>query len=205
MVDSVPHRWILWGILGLNGIVFVMWNAAVAQYKATGDPRQYLYMARNFLVSYENFSAGRLWTLVTACFSHGDITHLFVNAFSLYFMAPAVLRILHNGKFLVFYLGAGMLASLISLQWNHAIEKKPSHYASRAIYAIIAFFACVAPKATLYLFGMIPLPAWLFVTGIFLWDGSSTLTHTGGQMDTAGHVGGILSGIAYYCWMMLRR
>lgn len=41
---------------------------------------------------------------------------------------------------------------------------------------MISFFACVAPKAQFALFGIIPLPAWLFVTGVFLMDGYESLT-----------------------------
>lgn len=44
-----------------------------------------------------------------------------------------------------------------------------------AIYSVLAFFACVMPKASIYIFGIVPMPAWAFVTGIFLWDTSSAI------------------------------
>ena len=79
-------------------------------------------MRDNFTVGLDNFRAGRMyanslqiyvstadfahrWTLVTACFSHEMTGHLFMNAFTYYFMAPAVLGALGNFGFLGLYLG----------------------------------------------------------------------------------------------------
>ena len=41
---------------------------------------------------------------------------------------------------------------------------------SGAMYSVISFLACVAPKATFQLYGIIPVPAWLCVSGLFLYD-----------------------------------
>lgn len=94
---------------------------------------------------------------------------------------------------------AGVVASVISLYWNSVVKKNHSNHASHgasgeyrtkhlfpggsswpcrlgAIYSIVSLFACVAPRAQILLFAIIPLPAWAFVTGIVLWDGYSTIT-----------------------------
>ena len=65
---------VLWGLLGVNGAVFVAWQVL--------DTR---FMARHFTVSDESLSAGRLHTLVTSSVSHRDGWHLAGNALSLYF------------------------------------------------------------------------------------------------------------------------
>lgn len=39
-----------------------------------------------------------------------------------------------------------------------------------AIYAVISFMAATAPKATFLIFGIIPMPAWGCVVGLFTWD-----------------------------------
>lgn len=46
-----------------------------------------------------------------------------------------------------------------------------------AIYSIVSLFACVAPTATFQLYGIIPVPAWLLVTGLFSYDLYSTLSN----------------------------
>ncbi|EPT02879.1 hypothetical protein FOMPIDRAFT_1160030 [Fomitopsis schrenkii] len=207
-LNELPQSAIIWGILGLNGIVYVMWNWAHVKYRSTGDPSGVFTMLQNFTVSAQNLSAGRIWTLLTACFSHEDTTHLFVNAFSFYFMAPTVLQMLGNTRFLAFYMGAGVVASVISLYWNSVVKKNhsnhASHGASGAIYSIVSLFACVAPRAQILLFAIIPLPAWAFVTGIVLWDGYSTITDKRNGTDTVGHLGGIIAGIAYYRYLRMR-
>ncbi|KAI0728741.1 hypothetical protein C8Q72DRAFT_358237 [Fomitopsis betulina] len=207
-VNGLPQVAIIWGILGLNGIVYLMWNWAHIKYRSTGDPSGVFTMMQNFTVSARNLSAGRIWTLLTACFSHEDTTHLFLNAFSFYFMAPTVLQMLGNTRFLAFYMGAGAVASGVSLFWNSVVKKNPSNYsshgASGAIYSIISLFACVAPKAQILLFAIVPLPAWAFVTGIVLWDGYSTITDKRNGTDTVGHLGGIVAGILYYRYLRMR-
>lgn len=76
-----------------------------------------------------------------------------------------------------------MFSSLAGIAWRKYSEQRApaqasgSHGASGAIYSVVSFFACVAPTATFYLFGIIPLPAWGLVTGIFLFDGYSAVNH----------------------------
>lgn len=96
------------------------------------------------------------WTLLTACFSHNGMLHLFSNAFTFYFMAPVVLSIMPHSTFLALYLGGaqlpsflyaslyklisppgGIVASLSSLWWNNAVKHYPnysSHGASGELF-----------------------------------------------------------------------
>jgi len=45
-----------------------------------------------------------------------------------------------------------------------------------AIYSIVSLLACVAPKMTFQLYGIIPIPAWLAVGGLFAYDFYSTMS-----------------------------
>jgi hypothetical protein len=74
-----------------------------------------------------------------------------------------------------------------------------------ALYGVLAFFACMAPRATFLIFGIVPCPAWLCISGVFIWDGFSALSGTRKGTDTAGHIGGILGGIGYYILRMRLR
>ncbi len=75
----------------------------------------------------------------------------------------------------------------------------------------------MAPRATFLLFGIVPMPAWAFVGGVFLFDSYSAMSEMVRNLstallnsrlihrylqrkgtDTAGHVGGLLAGIGYY-------
>ncbi|GBE79270.1 predicted protein [Sparassis crispa] len=189
-------------------MVFVAWHLAVAKYRTTGDPSTFAFMIQNFTVSMTNIRAGRIWTLLTCCFSHKDTAHLLFNGLTYSFMAPDVMALLGNTRFLSLYLGGGLVSSALSVWWNHSVKKRDepygSHGASGAIYGIISFFACLAPTAKFYVFAVVPIPAWAFVTGIFLWDGFSAVYEKRSGVDTAGHIGGILAGIAYYLRLRYR-
>jgi membrane associated rhomboid family serine protease len=68
--------------------------------------------------------------------------------------------------------------------------------ASGNIMALTAYFACVYPQASFLLFGIVPVPAWLCVSGLVGYD-----VMTG----HAGHVGGALYGGLYYLYKNRRR
>ncbi|TBU32095.1 rhomboid-domain-containing protein [Dichomitus squalens] len=200
-LNAIPGNVLFWGIIGLNGVVFVSWQWAWAKYKSMGDASSYIWMRNHFIASADNIKAGRWYTLLTACFSHADTSHILFNGFTFYFVAPLVISILGNAGFLSLYLGGGIVSSLAGIAWrNYKQGNQPSgsHGASGAIYSVISFFACVAPTATFYLFGVLPLPAWGVVTGIFLWDGYSAMNEHRLGTDTAGHIGGLLAGIGYF-------
>jgi hypothetical protein len=43
------------------------------------------------------------------------------------------------------------------------------------MYSVISFLACVAPTLRFHIYGIIPVPAWLCVTGLFAFDAYSAL------------------------------
>ncbi|KAI0069030.1 rhomboid-domain-containing protein [Artomyces pyxidatus] len=196
--DRIPSDFLFYGIILANGAVFASWQYATVRYHMQRTPDLIIWMQENFTTSWKNVSQGRWWTVLASCFSHQDLTHIFMNGFTYFFMAPTVLRILGNTRFLALYFGGGVISSLASLQWHKGKRDYSSHGASGAIYAVISFYACVSPRTTFLIFGLIPCPAWAFVSGVFLFDSYSAYAEKRQGTDTAGHVGGLLAGIAYF-------
>ncbi|KAI0092750.1 hypothetical protein BDY19DRAFT_983336 [Irpex rosettiformis] len=199
--DRIPDNAIIWGILAVNGLVYLAWQRAIYDYKSLQDPTPYIWLRENFTTSAKNLREGRIWTLLTSAFSHEGAGHIFVNSLTFFFMAPPVLSALGKPAFFVLYLGGGLVSSLTSLWFNNVYKPKPnysSHGASGAMYAVISFLACAAPRATFQLYGIIPVPAWLCVSGLFLYDVYSSINDKQEGTDTAGHVGGVLGGICYF-------
>ncbi|RXW25152.1 hypothetical protein EST38_g685 [Candolleomyces aberdarensis] len=182
-----------------------MWLLTRQKYKLEGDPGPLVWMHQNFLSSWGNMKAGRVWTVITSCFSHQDWGHILLNGVTFFFMAPTVLDLLKSRRFIFLYLGAGLVSCTISLLYGHYIDRKdrPSQGASGAIYGVVTFLACVAPTLTFQLYGIIPVPAWLLVSGAFSYDLYSTWADKRGTTDTVGHIGGMFSGVLYY--ILLRR
>ncbi|KAJ3510053.1 hypothetical protein NMY22_g16092 [Coprinellus aureogranulatus] len=202
-LNRIPENVVLYGIMGLNAFVFGMWFMAQQKYKLERDAKPLVWMYQNFTDSWANLQSGRVWTLLTSCFSHKDWGHIFFNGFTFFFMSPMVLRLLGSRSFIFLYLGAGLVGCVSSLFYNRYIDKRdiPSHGASGAIYGVVTFLACVAPTLTFQLYGIIPIPAWLAVVGLFSYDAYSTYTDNRGGTDTVGHIGGMLSGVAYFIFM----
>jgi membrane associated rhomboid family serine protease len=74
----------------------------------------YHWLTQNFVLNEANIMAGRLWTLLTACFSHSTGSHIFVNCLGLYFVAPAAASLVGSSAFLGLYLaGKYMSVNLI--------------------------------------------------------------------------------------------
>jgi len=57
---------------------------------------------------------GRWWTLISASFLHGGILHLFFNMAALSQLGPFVLREYGFNRFLLIYIGAGIVGFLLS-------------------------------------------------------------------------------------------
>ncbi|KIM45764.1 hypothetical protein M413DRAFT_292725 [Hebeloma cylindrosporum] len=208
-LDRIPHNTVFYGIIGLNCLVFGMWfrrsrNSHLQ--KQERDISAITWMQANFTNSLKNLKSGRLWTLVTACFSHRDWAHILFNGFTFFFMAQPVLSMLGSRQFIFLYLGGGLVSCITSMtyaKWMGKIDYA-SHGASGAIYSIIALLACVAPTMTFQLYGIIPIPAWLAVTGLFSYDLYSTVSNKSGTTDTVGHVGGMLAGVGYFLFRRFR-
>ncbi|KAH0587385.1 hypothetical protein H2248_006182 [Termitomyces sp. 'cryptogamus'] len=205
-LDRIPQNTVFWGIITINGVVFFAWTLTKQRVKSEGVIEPLRWMMDNFTSSWKNFSEGRIWTLITATFSHQHIPHILVNGFTFYFMAKPVLELFGTRKFLFLYMGGGLIASLVSLGWHKLVDHKDvsSLGASGAIYSVVSLLACLAPTMTFHLYGIIPIPAWLVVPGLFAYDTYSAMYNKEGTTDAAGHVGGLLAGIAYYLALRFR-
>ncbi|KAG7529012.1 hypothetical protein FFLO_05835 [Filobasidium floriforme] len=201
-IDRLPPMYVIYGIIGANVGIFLVWQYAQASWTRFRDPTLYRWMSQNFIVSEANLAAGRLHTLLTCCFSHSNTGHIALNMLGLYFIGPATAGLLGPASFLGLYLGGGIVSSMVSLAWHRMMSsnRSKSHGsegASGAIYASLAYYAAMFPQAQFLLFFVVPLPAWAAVGGIFAYDLYSSIRSPMAVTDSAGHVGGLLAGVAY--------
>lgn len=116
-----------------------------------------------------------LWTLLTSVFMHGSFAHLFVNMFSLFFIGTFVEKLIGKKRFLLFYIFAGIFASLffavLAGYFGFGILAKvfgtPETYgvgASGAIFGLLGLLAVLTPKNRVYLL-IGPLIAIIFQIG----------------------------------------
>lgn len=119
--------------------------------------------------AYQIYHRKEWHRLLTHGFLHANWTHLIVNMLALFLLGPAVERYFnelmrigiikyHRLIFLLFYLLAIILSSLISLykQKNNAWYNSVG--ASGAVSAIIFIYIFFNPWKMLYIYGILPVP-----------------------------------------------
>ncbi|GAA5988448.1 hypothetical protein JCM11641_005346 [Rhodosporidiobolus odoratus] len=200
-LDGLPGVWVIGGLIAVNTSIFLLWNYSTQLAQRFRDTSLFRFMSRNFTVSWQNLSQGRIWTLFTSVFSHEGTSHILVNMLSLWFMGGAAAAVLGNTGFLALYLFSGVVGSTFSALFAEFVTRNEwysAHGASGAVFGCASFFACAFPKANFLLFFVLPVPAWLCVGGLFAWDLWNGLGRRGGTVDSMGHVGGAIAGALFF-------
>lgn len=142
----------------------------------------------------------RPWTIVTYMFVHAGFMHLLFNMIGLFFFGPRLESRLGSRGFLTLYFMAGIGGALFSFVFERGV---PIVGASGAVYGIIAGFAHFWPRDRIYIWGILPVEAWLlavFMVFASLWSG----IQGGGNVAHFAHLGGLALGYAYVRWTDLR-
>ena len=123
---------------------------------------------------------GQVWRLATSIFLHAGIVHLFVNMYSLYILGKQMEGFLGRFKFLIVYLGSGILGSLLSV----VVHSSVSVGASGAIFGLLGSLLYFGYHYRLYLgtvlkTQVIPIIIINLLIG-FLVPGIDNFAHIGG-------------------------
>lgn len=134
---------------------------------------------------YINVKNGEIYRLLTACFVHANFLHIFFNMYALYYIGPMVEKYYGKLKYLLIYLGSGIMGSLFSV----VLSNNVSIGASGAIFGLFGSMLYFGYKyrATLDGFvrsGIIPV---LFINLI--------LGFIVPNIDVYGHIGGLVCGL----------
>jgi membrane associated rhomboid family serine protease len=146
------------------------------------------------LVLVPAFIPYRPWTLVTYMFLHAGFGHVFFNMLALYFFGPQVELRVGGRAFLGLYLVSGLTGALLSwpiTPYAHIVG------ASGAVFGVMIAFARYWPRATILIWGVLPVEARVLVvitTVLSLWGGI-----TGAQAGIAhfAHLGGFAGGYLF--------
>lgn len=143
-------------------------------------------MIINYFANYYiNVKNGEIYRLLTACFVHANFLHIFFNMYALYYIGPMVEKYYGKLKYLLIYLGSGIMGSLFSV----VLSNNVSIGASGAIFGLFGSMLYFGYKyrATLDGFvrsGIIPV---LFINLI--------LGFIVPNIDVYGHIGGLIGGL----------
>jgi membrane associated rhomboid family serine protease len=146
--------------------------------------------------------------ILTSMFHHASILHVLSNMWVLYIFGDNIESYLGHFKYLIFYLLAGVAASLVHILFN-LNSTIPSVGASGAIAGVMGAYFVLYPSARvltlmpfIFIF-FLWLPAWIVLGYWFLIQFLSgaataiaTASETTGGVAFWAHVGGFVAGIA---------
>ena len=136
----------------------------------------------------------RPWTAFTYMFLHAGMWHLFGNMIGLFFFGPRLEARLGSNGFLWLYFLSGLGGAVFSLAFGPG---NPVIGASGAVYGILLGFALVWPRERIYIWGVLPIEAWLLATLLIAFSLWSGLTGTQGNIAHFAHLGGLAFGFVY--------
>lgn len=138
------------------------------------------------------------WQLVTYGFVHDprDLTHILFNMFGLWLFGTDVESIYGKAEFLRIYLTGVVVAGLAWAATAAASGGSVLVGASGGVMCLMILFVLHFPRRLLYIWGVLPVPAWalgtLYVAADFLGVQSDDL------VAHVAHLGGVAFGAVYY-------
>jgi membrane associated rhomboid family serine protease len=137
----------------------------------------------------------RYYTFLTSGLIHANGMHLLFNMISYYYFAFPLEQLIGHWQFLILYVASLILSDISTVVRN---RDNPNYFcvgASGAVTAVIFSVVLYAPKATILLFGIVPMPLWLFgiaFVGYSYYSARYRQTH----VNHAAHLWGAISGLA---------
>ena len=139
-----------------------------------------------FCMHGPSIRSGEYYRLITSCFLHGSIIHLFFNSYALYVIGSQIENFLGRIKYLVIFIFSGILGNLFSMIFNGSI---PSIGASGAIFGLMGALLYFGYHYRVYLGTVLKnqlIPIILLNLGLgFILKG----------VDNFAHIGGLIGGI----------
>jgi membrane associated rhomboid family serine protease len=151
---------------------------------------------RNLLRPYYLAREKRYDTLITKGFVHADMTHLFFNMLTLFFFGPYLEGTIGTPKFVALYFLGLLVASLGTYIRRRRDPRYASLGASGAINAVLFAFIVYYPLVNIYLFFVLPVPAFLYAF-LFLAYSFWAAKHGRDDVNHDAHFDGALFGLVF--------
>lgn len=152
-------------------------------------------------------------TLLTSMFMHGGLAHLAGNMWFLWIFGDNIEQDLGRGRYLVFYLLSGLIASFTHILFNMTEPASliPCLGASGAISGVLGAYLLLHPyrRVTVLLFRVVTqVPGWVAVGLWFGFQVVSSLGVLGGEhtgVAYGAHIGGFVAGVGLAKLFMIGR
>ena len=146
----------------------------------------YNEIVTNFCMHGPSIRSGEYYRLITSCFLHGNIMHLFFNMYALYVIGSQIENYFGRIKYLIIFFVSGVIGNLFSMIFNGNI---PSLGASGAIFGLMGALLYFGYHYRVYLGSVLKsqlIPIILLNLGLgFILSG----------VDNFAHIGGLIGGV----------
>jgi len=156
----------IWVLVIINFLLFLVTIFWGKGWLSIGETTYPIYKMHYYLGLIPAIFGDRIWTIVTNMFVHSDFGHIFFNMLGLYFLGRTLMMLTGSKKFLLVYFIGGLAGNVLYLLLNSS-SVIPVVGASGAVYAIAGALVIMVPRMRIALWGIIPMPLWVFVI-IFL-------------------------------------
>lgn len=192
--------YLTYALIAINIVVFIH-ELSLNESQLNAFFHLYAVVPKELTASFAGIAVNQpvpeLLTLVTSQFLHGGFLHIAGNMLFLWIFGNNIEDRLGHVKYLIFYLGCGILAALA--QWVFSIQSGiPSLGASGAIAGVMGAYILKFPRAnikTLIFLGPFitfqDIPAFLFLGIWFVQQAFSSVASLGVQTDVGMESGGI--------------
>ena len=136
----------------------------------------------------------RPWTPITYMFLHAGFGHLAFNMLGLYFFGPRLELRLGGRKFLVLYFLSGITGAALSFIFTPSAAIIG---ASGGVFGVFLGFAMYWPRERVFIFGILPMEAWVLVTIMTVMALFGGFTSARGGIAHFAHLGGFLGAFGY--------
>ena len=186
-----PARGTPWAVYGLCALLVGMYLMSV----------QGLVFARDWAMVAGQIAAEpmHIYTVFTHGFFHADWFHLLGNLYFLYVFGDNVEHLFGRRRFLLLYLGAGLLGGLLQALLSRA-SGTPVIGASGAIAGVTAAYLWIFPRARLLqtipiIYVQLKIPAWVYL-GVWIgFQAVMAFFSDAVQFAWFSHLGGFLYGL----------
>ena len=146
------------------------------------------------------------WQVITYSFLHGNLAHIFFNMFALYMFGGPLERLWGTPKFVTYYFASVLAPGLAQIAVTAASGSQyPTVGASGGVFGLLLGFALMFPRERLAIYGILPMPAWLFVTLYGLLELFLGATGTQSGVAHFAHLGGMAGGALVMLMWRTRR
>ena len=142
--------------------------------------------------------AHKYWQVFTYQFLHSGTWHLFSNIVGLLWLGSAVEQKIGSFEFLFFYTLMAVLCGITACILYYTIGLGFSSIigASGAVTALLYLFTIFFPDSTLFIFGIIPIPASLLIIGYVILE-VYDMFFTNDSIAHSVHVSGLIFSLLY--------